>query len=84
MIKESSGDSTSFKKSYFQMEAILARRFSPFNFSSVPDFTNVVPTIDEWVDFFPDLENIEMKTLQSICLSFMNSCISGEYIMSMY
>jgi hypothetical protein len=66
------------------MEAILARRFSPFNFSYVPDFPNVVPTMDEWGDFFPDLENIEMTTLQSICLSFMNSCISGEYIMRMY
>jgi hypothetical protein len=53
MIKESSGDSTSFKKSYFQMEAILAQRFSPFNFSYVPDFPNVVPTMDEWGDFLP-------------------------------
>jgi hypothetical protein len=35
------------------MEAILARRFVAFNFSSVPDFPNVVPTMDEWGDFFP-------------------------------
>jgi hypothetical protein len=35
------------------MEAILARRFSPFNFSVVPGFPNVVPTIDEWGDFLP-------------------------------
>jgi hypothetical protein len=42
------------------MEAILARRFSPFNFSYVPDFPNVVPTMDEWGDVFPTLENIEM------------------------
>jgi hypothetical protein len=35
------------------MEAILSRRFSPFNFSYVPDFPNVVPTIDEWGDFLP-------------------------------
>jgi hypothetical protein len=30
------------------MEAILAQRFSPSNFSFVPGFPNVVPTIDEW------------------------------------
>jgi hypothetical protein len=31
----------------------LARRFSPFNFSVVPGFPNVVPTVDELVDFLP-------------------------------
>jgi hypothetical protein len=35
------------------MDKILARRFSPFNFSVVPSFPNVVPTVDEWVDFLP-------------------------------
>jgi hypothetical protein len=35
------------------MEAILAQRFSPFNFSYVYDFPNVVPTMDEWGDFLP-------------------------------
>jgi hypothetical protein len=30
------------------MEAILSQRFSPFNFSIVPGFPNVFPTIDEW------------------------------------
>jgi hypothetical protein len=30
-----------------------ARRFSPFNFSVVPGFPNVVPTPNEWVDYFP-------------------------------
>jgi hypothetical protein len=35
------------------MEAILAWRFSPFNFSVVPGFPNVVPTIDEWGDYLP-------------------------------
>ena len=35
------------------MEAIVATRFAPFNFSAVPDFTNNVPTIDEWGDFLP-------------------------------
>jgi hypothetical protein len=41
------------KKSYFHMEAILAQRFSPLNFSVVPGFPNVVPTIDEWGDYLP-------------------------------
>jgi hypothetical protein len=33
------------------MEDILAQRFSPLNFSIVPGFPNVVPTIDEWGDY---------------------------------
>jgi hypothetical protein len=35
------------------MERILARRFAPFNFSVVPSFPNVVPTPNEWGDYFP-------------------------------
>jgi hypothetical protein len=33
------------------MEAILARRFSPFDFSSILGFPNVVPTMHEWGDY---------------------------------
>jgi hypothetical protein len=35
------------------MEKILARRFSPFNFFVVLGFPNVVPTPNEWSDYFP-------------------------------
>jgi hypothetical protein len=35
------------------MEKILARRFSPFNFSIFPGFPNIVPIVDEWGDYFP-------------------------------
>jgi len=35
------------------MEAILARRFSPLNFSAVPGFPNHVPTFIECADFLP-------------------------------
>jgi hypothetical protein len=35
------------------MERILARRYAPFNFSYVPGFPNVVPTMDECGDFLP-------------------------------
>jgi hypothetical protein len=35
------------------MENILALRFYPFNFSSIPYFPNVVPTFGEWGDFLP-------------------------------
>jgi hypothetical protein len=35
------------------MEKILARRFSPFNFSAIPGFPNVVPSLNEWGDYFP-------------------------------
>ena len=34
------------------MERILAWRFAPFNFSVVPSFPNVVPTPNEWNDYF--------------------------------
>jgi hypothetical protein len=35
------------------MEEILARRFAPFNFSAIPSFPNVVPSMDEWGDYLP-------------------------------
>jgi hypothetical protein len=35
------------------MEEILARRFAPFNFSAIPGFPNVVPSMDEWGDYLP-------------------------------
>ena len=49
------------------MDKILARRFGPFNFSAIPDFPNVVHTIDEWVDFFPIFkENKEENPAQHL------------------
>ena len=36
-----------------QMENILAHRFSPFNFSTIPGFPNVVPSLNEWGDYSP-------------------------------
>jgi hypothetical protein len=35
------------------MEAILAWRFAPFNFSAIVGFPNDVPTIDIWGDYLP-------------------------------
>ena len=35
------------------MEAILARRFAPFNFSDIPGFPNPVPIMDVWGDCLP-------------------------------
>ena len=35
------------------MEAILARKFAPFNFSDIPGFPNPVPTMDVWGDCLP-------------------------------
>ena len=37
------------------MEAIMATRFAPFNFSVCSDFPNDVPTMDEWGYFLPRL-----------------------------
>jgi hypothetical protein len=35
------------------MKAILARRFSPLNFSAIEDYPHPVPLIDEWKDLLP-------------------------------
>jgi len=35
------------------MEAIVARRFAPLNFSDIPGFPNSVPTMDVWGDCLP-------------------------------
>jgi hypothetical protein len=35
------------------MEAILAWRFAPFNFSAIPGFPNHVPSFLECADFLP-------------------------------
>jgi hypothetical protein len=35
------------------MEKIIARRFAPFNFSTISGFPNVVPSLNEWGDYFP-------------------------------
>jgi hypothetical protein len=35
------------------MEKILAPRFAPFNFSTIPGFPNVVPSLNEWGDYLP-------------------------------
>jgi hypothetical protein len=53
MIKESSGDPTSLRSHIFRWKSIFTQRFSPFNFSVVPGFPNVVPTMDECGDFLP-------------------------------
>jgi hypothetical protein len=35
------------------MEAILARRFSPLNFSAIAGYPPLVAQIDEWQDLLP-------------------------------
>ena len=35
------------------MEAIVARRFAPFNFSDIPGFPNLVPIMDVWRHCLP-------------------------------
>jgi hypothetical protein len=35
------------------MEKTLVRRFALFNFSAIPGFPNVVPSLNEWGDYFP-------------------------------
>jgi hypothetical protein len=35
------------------MKAILSRRFSPLNFSTIDGYPHPLPQIDEWKDLFP-------------------------------
>jgi hypothetical protein len=50
------------------MEKIVALRFSPFNFSIVLGFPNVVPTMDEWGDYFPIFRgHVEDNPAQHLC-----------------
>jgi hypothetical protein len=35
------------------MKAILSKRFSPLNFSTIDDYPHHVPLIDEWQDLLP-------------------------------
>jgi hypothetical protein len=45
------------------MEKILARRFAPFNFSAIPGFPNVVPSLNEWGDYLPIFGKCEEDNL---------------------
>jgi hypothetical protein len=50
------------------MDKILARRFSPFDFSDVSGFPNVVPTMDEWGNYLPIFrEHKEDNLAQHLC-----------------
>ena len=51
------------------MEAILARRFAPFNFSDILGFPNSVPTMDVWGDCLPRFrERKEDNTLDHLII----------------
>jgi hypothetical protein len=52
------------------MEAILAQRFAPLNFSVVPGFSNVVPTIDEWGEYLPRFREDKDDNLADHLLEF--------------
>ena len=50
------------------MEKILAWRFAPFNFSVIPGFPNVVPSLDGWSDYLPIFrEHEEENPAQHLC-----------------
>jgi hypothetical protein len=50
------------------MDKIMARRFASFNFSVVPSFPNVVPTLNEWGDFLPKFrEHKEDSPTEHLC-----------------
>jgi hypothetical protein len=47
------GDSTGDEKNQMAMKAILAKRFSPLNFSAIDGYPHLVPQIDELQDLLP-------------------------------
>jgi hypothetical protein len=53
-----------------RMVVILARRFAPFDFSSIPGFPNVVPIMDEWGDCLPKFREDKDDNLADHLLEF--------------
>jgi hypothetical protein len=58
------------------MEAILAWRFAPLNFSVVPGFPNLVPPLSEWMDYLPTFKEDKGEILLNISLHFINAWIN--------
>jgi hypothetical protein len=52
------------------MEAILAQRFSPLNFSIIPGFPKKFPTIDEWGNYLPKFGEDKYDNLANHFLEF--------------
>ena len=52
------------------MEAILARRFAPFDFSVILGFPNVVPTMHEWGDYLPRFRGDDHDHLEQHLIDF--------------
>jgi hypothetical protein len=63
--------------------ALLAQRFAPLDFSTVPGFPHLVPSIDIWGDTFQDLQKRKKIILQIISSDFINAWFSWIYIMRM-
>jgi hypothetical protein len=66
------------------LEAIFAQRFSPFNFSVVPNFPNTEPTIDEWGDYLPKFRENRDDNLVEHFLEFHELMHQWEYITRMF
>ena len=64
-----------------EFAALLAQRFAPLEFSSVPGFPHPVPDISKWGDFLPTFKEDEEDNLQNTSSSFTNAWI--YYISSM-
>ena len=61
------------------MEAILARRFAPFNFSVVPGFPHQVPTMTEWGYFLPIFRERKEDNLAGHLIKF-HECMNLVYL----
>jgi hypothetical protein len=58
------------------MEAILAHRFAPLNFSVVPSFPNLVLPSSEWMDYLHTFKEDKGEILINISLHFINAWIN--------
>ena len=52
------------------MEAIVAQRFAPFNFSDILGFPNPVPTMDFWGDCLPRFRESKEDNLSDHLIRF--------------
>ena len=62
------------------MEAILAWRFAPFNFSAIPSFPHLVLTITEWGDYLPRFRGSKYDHLGDHLLNFHKCMLEHDLV----
>ena len=62
------------------MEAILAQRFAPLNFSAIHSFPHPVPTIIEWGDYLPRFRGSKYDHPGDHLLNFHKCMLEHDFV----